>query len=109
MKWKHYGWYKSYGFQGRLFKKTSENSFEFSLAIDHPDWQTFDRGLELKVEVKKEYLLWSITTLVGNVGGQLGLFLGFSFAGFMAWLLNLAPKLLNLIKNKVSEIPDSVN
>ena len=64
---------------------------------------------EIQVDVYKEY--WTLTgiSLVGNIGGQLGLFLGFSFAGFMAWLLDLAPKLLNFIKNKVSEIPDSVN
>ena len=44
---------------------------------------------------------------MGNIGGQLGLFLGFSFAGFIAWLLDLAPKLLNLIKRHLISLIQS--
>ena len=64
---------------------------------------------EVKRDIYKEY--WTLTgiSLVGNVGGQLGLFVGFSFAGFMAWLLELAPKLRNAIKKKLYENPEAVN
>ena len=49
--------------------------------------------------VHKEYLSWTGTGLVGNVGGQLGLWLGFSFTGFIAGVVNLAPKMWYLTKN----------
>ena len=44
--------------------------------------------------VHKEFLSWTGTGLVGNVGGQLGLWLGFSFTGFIAGVVNLAPKIM---------------
>ena len=54
--------------------------------------------------VKKEYLVVPWTTLVGNVGGTLGMFIGFSFVGFSDWILRYASKLLKFIK----KIPNNV-
>ena len=47
----------------------------------------------LRVDVHKEH--WALTdiSLVGNIGGQLGLCIGFSLTGFIAWLLDIFPKL----------------
>ena len=47
----------------------------------------------LSIDVHKEYLAVTNTSLVGNVGGQLGLFVGFSFTGFIAWMFDLFPKI----------------
>ena len=45
------------------------------------------------IDVHKEYLAVTGTSLVGNVGGQLGLFVGFSFTGLTAWMFDLFPKI----------------
>ena len=50
--------------------------------------------------VNKEYLSWTGTSMVGNVGGQLGLWLGFSFTGCVAGALNLIPTILDYATNK---------
>ena len=39
--------------------------------------------------VHREYLVWTVTSMVGNIGGQLGLWVGFSFTGLVAGILNL--------------------
>ena len=39
--------------------------------------------------VQKEYLVWTGTVLISNIGGQLGLWVGFSFTGLAAGILNL--------------------
>ena len=48
----------------------------------------------LEVDVHKEY--WALTeiSLIGNIGGQLGLCVGFSFTGFVAWMLGLFPDIM---------------
>ena len=38
--------------------------------------------------VRKEYLIMSGISLVGNVGGMLGLFIGFSFLGISEWIVD---------------------
>ena len=38
--------------------------------------------------VKTQYLITSIMTLVGNVGGTLGLFIGFSFLNISEWMID---------------------
>ena len=49
--------------------------------------------------VHKEY--WALTeiSLIGNIGGQLGLCVGFSFTGFIAWMLGLFPDVSSKIKS----------
>ena len=39
--------------------------------------------------IHKEYLVWKSTGMVGNIGGQLGLWVGFSFMGIIGGILNL--------------------
>ena len=43
--------------------------------------------------VNTEYLVMSGMILVGNVGGMLGLFVGFSFLGSCEWLLGVFPQI----------------
>ena len=45
----------------------------------------------IQKDVHKEH--WALTeiSLIGNIGGQLGLCIGFSFTGFIGWMLGLFP------------------
>ena len=40
-----------------------------------------------QVQVFEEYLMFSLNDLVGTIGGHSGLFIGFSFYGFIAQLI----------------------
>ena len=62
-------------------------SFMFDVAFDHPDSSRGDE--KLHVRILEERLLWTGLDLVGMVGGQMGLFLGFSFMGSIAWLWDI--------------------
>ena len=73
---------------------------------DHPDWQKGDRGIELKVDFYEEYLLWSVASLVGNVGGMLGMTIGFSFFGYIGMWLDIIPSILSFGKN-IFSLPTS--
>ena len=95
-------WFENYGFEDG-FKKTKGNSLQFSLYIDHLDSQKGNRGIELKVDVYEEYLLWSVTTLVGNVGGVMGMTIGFSFFGYIGMWLDIIPSILRIGKHFFSK------
>ena len=68
------------------------SSFLFTLNYDHWDWQRGDRGTKLKVEIHKEYLVWSASTMIGNVGGMMGMTIGFSFFGYIGYVLDFLPQ-----------------
>ena len=86
----------------RVLKEREQTAFN-SVSIDHLDWQKGNRGIELKVDVYKEYLLWSVTALVGNVGGMLGMTMGFSFFGCIGIWLDVIPSILRLGKKLFSK------
>ena len=67
-----------------------DDTIILKLRIDLPDWSKGDRTKELQLDVYTEYYIWSGVSLVGNVGGQLGLFIGFSFLGSWVWLMSKA-------------------
>ena len=48
--------------------------------------------------IKKEYLIMNEMSLVGNVGGTLGMFVGFSFIGTIEWLMDILSKFKNHVK-----------
>ena len=75
----------------------ANNSYLFRLSYDHWDWQKGDRGIGLKVDVHKEYLVWTGSALIGSVGGLFGMTIGFSFLGFFCWLLDIIPRLFKLV------------
>ena len=45
-----------------------------------------------KVVLHTEYYLYDFISTLGNVGGTLGLFIGFSFTGAFSYFLNLITK-----------------
>ena len=76
----------------------SNDSYLFNLIYDHLDWQRGNRGIGLKVDIYKEYLLWTVSSLIGNIGGVLGMTIGFSFFGYIGILLNQIPKFWKFLK-----------
>ena len=66
-------------------------------------WSTGLYTRQVKKEVYREYLVWTDISMIGNVGGQLGLWLGFSFTGFMQGTLNLIPKTWMLLADSMQK------
>ena len=56
-----------------------------------------------KVIVTTEYLLQDFISTLGNVGGTLGLFIGFSFSGLISFFLNLLVMISNKMENITNE------
>ena len=50
------------------------------------------RSMEPFKTVKREYLLMTTMSFIGNVGGTLGMFIGFSFVGTSEWLIDIVSK-----------------
>ena len=68
------------------------------------------RSQEPYKTVHKEYLLMTGMSLVGNVGGMLGLFIGFSFLGISEWMIDCLSKAWAHVKKqkqKTFEYKDS--
>ena len=56
-----------------------EQTILLDIAFDYLDWSRGERTKELDVEVLTEYYIWDAFAIVGTVGGQMGLFISFSF------------------------------
>ena len=74
------------------------NSFYIDL-----DFSVADSTKELRSDftfktVHNEYRLIMELALVGNIGGTLGMLVGFSFIGIYEWIVEVGVKLNNLIK-----------
>ena len=68
------------------------DSFSFYLDMDSPDGTHGGYSDELKVEAHTEHLAWTFKCLIGNIGGYLGLCVGFSFTGLISWMFNMLPR-----------------
>ena len=68
-------------------------NYAFWPEFGSPTWSRGKYQYYIQKEVHKEYLTVTSTILVGNIGGHLGLCIGFSFTGLIAWLLSVFPKL----------------
>ena len=77
--------------------KTQNDSYMFYLDLDSPDGTLGSYSDELKVDVHTEHLAWTFKNLLGNIGGYLGLCVGFSFTGFTSWMLNMLPKVKQVL------------
>ena len=79
--------------------EVQDQSLIFSLSFDDLDWSKGDRTKELQVDIFTEYYVSNIFSLIGNVGGQMGLFIGFSFIGCFVWSM----KWIQLAWNSMSK------
>ena len=76
------------------------NSLVFEYGFDLPSSTNSHRyQVPLKV-VKTEYEVFPFISLVGVIGGTLGMFVGFSFLNTTEWLIAALPRLLKWIKQK---------
>ena len=70
----------------QMFSKQRQ-SIILSLSFDALDWSKGDRNKELQVEVFTEYYVSNTFSMIVSVGGQMGLFIGFSFIGCFVWFM----------------------
>ena len=59
-----------------------------------------------KVTLHTEYILYDLISMVGNVGGTLGLFIGFSFSGLIAFALKSFLKMTEYIEKRSNKIAE---
>ena len=59
-----------------------------------------------KVTVHTEYTLYDYISTIGNVGGTLGLFIGFSFSGLIAFALQSFLKIMEYIEKRSNKITE---
>ena len=52
-----------------------------------------------EVDVKQEYLIVDTITMIGSVGGTLGLFIGFSFLTCMSSIIETLKSFVNMLDN----------
>ena len=77
-----------------------EKKYTFMLMFLNPEWsrEKYQYGLELKIENHKEYRAMTGISLVAGIGGHLGLFMGFSIAGFVTVVKNIMTKLCDSVQ-----------
>ena len=76
-----------------------DKKFIFKLILLEPEWMRGEYTDGLQVEVHKEYRALTEISLIANVGGYLGLFVGFSFNGFIYGVWKLLPKVYRFLLN----------
>ena len=75
-----------------------EVKFDPSLGSVIP-WKS--RALKPLKTVRREYFILSGLSFVGNVGGTLGMFVGFSFIGSVEWIIRSAVTFCRWLKSKL--------
>ena len=68
------------------------NSFAFALTFELPSSTKNLRSDDPFKTIHRETFSLSGMTLVGNIGGHLGMFIGFSFIAYSVWLLEFISK-----------------
>ena len=68
-----------------------KNWANFAYEIDPPE----------EVTVFQEYVVYDAIGIIGSVGGTLGMFIGFSFTGFISSLINGLSKLVKSLIDSV--------
>ena len=75
-----------------------ENFMILSLSLEHPPGTKDIREDSLFKHVRTEYLIMPWTSLIANVGGTLGMFIGFSFIGTSEWMMDYLIRIWGLFK-----------
>ena len=81
-------------------------SFQTSYACSHAYRFRFVFANPGKVTVTTEYLLYDFISTLGNVGGTLGLFIGFSFSGLISYVLNGILKIVDSMNEWIGSKKD---
>ena len=84
----------------KQISKYETNKFGFQYQFEVPKSTKDHMSRKPFKIIKKEYLILNEMSLIGNVGGTLGMFVGFSFIGTIEWLLDILSKVKNHIKIK---------
>ena len=71
----------------------------FKLLLLDPEWMRGEYTDGLQVEVHKEYRALTEISLIANIGGYLGLFVGFSCNGFIYGVWKLMPSIYRFLLN----------
>ena len=53
----------------------------------------------MELQVKEEYVIYDFVGMISSIGGNLGLFIGFSFFDAFCWLLDLIQKWISNINS----------
>ena len=80
-----------------------ENSFILEYSFEQPEWNRDQRSEEPSKTVHREFMTMSFMSLVGNVGGTLGMFIGFSFVGTSEWFMDLVGKWHSKVSHKLKK------
>ena len=83
------------GSSAQLLQENMNNMFFFMLIFDNLAWAKGEWTREIQVDVFTEYFVWSGFSLCGNIGGQLGLWVGFSCTGCITWISSKIHYLFN--------------
>ena len=81
----------------KKFKENQMNKYLILFEFAKAKWANGPYAMEVQKEIYKEYLAWTGTSMIGNVGGQLGLWVGFSVTGFIAGTFNVIPKMCKYV------------
>ena len=81
----------------------NQNAFSFTLTFALPSSTKNLRSDEPFKTIHIETKSLSEMTLVGNIGGHLGMFIGFSFIACSVWLMELISKFCTLSKDTESK------
>ena len=74
-------------------KNEQKEKYIFGLSLATPPATRGKYTRRFQKVVDTENLAWSQISVIGNIGGYMGLCVGFSFTGFIAWTLAIIPKI----------------
>ena len=69
-----------------------DDSFFADEANDQNEYRIIYMFPKSQVEVSEEYFMFGVNELIGTIGGHSGLFIGFSFYGFVSEVLGYIKK-----------------
>ena len=64
------------------------NTYDFERTIDKQNITLFLKYQSMAIDVSEEYLVYDFPNFIGTLGGSLGLFIGFSYTGFIGSIID---------------------
>ena len=87
--------------QGSKYNEYSPNTFGFDYRFVLPKATKDVRSKMPFKFIHEEYLITPAKSLLGNIGGNLGMFVGFSLIGLFEWILSAMAS----IKSRIETMP----